>query len=207
MRKIFFCLLVLLMISTSTFAKEKEPNFDFWHIKSHLKNIIFDKKPSSIDFNGLKLTPISPTVDRGRIVSDSLNKTTYYTDGHNFPGVNGVAIEFVNNTPNVVIISWKDSVVSVNGKGYGMPCFANMNYHDAGNPSATPNTVIPPQQKITVYPLVSTVSYGSEGSRWLNPVPIPRSGKLVFSYYLNVTVNGQTSYITLVAPNIYLWLP
>ena len=207
MRKIFFCLFVLLIISASVFAKEKEPNFDFWHIKGHLANIVFDKAPLTFDFNGLKLTAISPIVDRGRIVSDSLDKTTYYTDGHNFPGVNGVSIEFTNDTQNAVILSWKDSVVSVNGQSYGMPCFANMNYRDVGNPSATPNTVIPPKQKVTVFPLVSTVIYGNEGSRWLNPVPIPRSGDLIFSYYINVIINGQNAYLTLVAPNIYLKLP
>lgn len=207
MRKIFFSLLLLLIISTSAFAKTEEPNFDFWHVKNYLEDIVFNKTPSSLNFNGLKLTPISPIVDRGRVISTTLNKNIYYTDGHNFPGVNGVNIEFANDTSNVVIINWKDSVVSVNGQSYGMPCFANMNYRDVGNPSATPNTVIPPQQKIIVSPLISTVIYGSEGNRWLNPVPIPRSGQLVFSYYLNVTVNGQTSYITLVAPNIYLKLP
>lgn len=172
---------------------------------------IFRSQPHLSNVDGLKIDIVSPIIEDGITLDIELNKYYVYS---NYPakqvkrylGLMGTVISFTNETQNVVIISWKDSIVSVDKKVYGIPYLENMPYRDAGNPSATPNTIIPPGNTATVRVWLPDIAYNELGEFWQKyPIPIPRVGSVApLSYYLNITVRGKTSYITLETPEVYI---
>ena len=163
-------------------------------------NANFVTLPTATSGYGLTVTPIS--FNPGFTSNQSANNPDMY--GEPYIGVaciNGLTLVLENTTNNVLVVSWKDSVISVDGQVYGIPFMSGMKYVDAGNPSATPNTVIPPGAKITIAANIPDV--GLVSRRWqIHGAPLLKSKAREFSLYLAINSNGATNYLTVTAPGI-----
>ena len=163
-------------------------------------NAQFVAPPVATSGYGLTVTPIS--CNPGFTSNQSANNPDMY--GEPYIGVaciNGLTLTLENTTNNVLVISWKDSAISVDGQVYGIPFMSGMKYANAGNPSATPNTVLPPGAKITIAANIPDV--GLVSRRWqIHGAPLLKSRAREFSLYIAVNSNGATNYLTVTAPGI-----
>ena len=126
---------------------------------------------------------------------------SYYTDNTTVAAIDGIILNFQNNSGSVVVLNWSNSVVSANGSSYGIPFLGGMKYKDAGNPSATPNTIIPPGQSIEVSAFVPRVEFKNK-SFMVKGVPLLKDSDIAFSFYVAVIANGQTQYLEINTPGI-----
>ena len=162
----------------------------------------FTAEPNPINLNGLQIVSSAPIGGFERRLTP-IDKNKYYTDGYNYVGIKGIVLSFTNETNSVAIVSWRDSVISVDGHSYGMPYIAGMPYREAGNPSATPNTIIPPKTVANISIYIPTISF-FDGNWYHYPAFVQREETIKLSCYMNVTVNGNISYVSLETPPISL---
>ena len=190
-----FALLVALPISI---AKDKPIEFVF------LQNT-----PMEIALeNGLSINFEQPVVDAG---ADAVDGSPYYTQRSGFlfwsgdVYTNAVGLDFVlkNNSSQVLVVRWAESALSV-GNFSGMPFIGGMKFVDAGNPSVTPNTIIPPGQTLEQRIYVSRVYRSSNTNAWrIDGVPIPKDNSLSFMLSLKVLDSvGNGKYFTVTTPKI-----
>ena len=118
-------------------------------------------------------------------------------------GVQGVQLELTNTTDEVMVIKWSESSFSL-GTFTGMPFLDGMKYTDANNPSATPDTVIPPNKSVykTIY--ISYVKYTNDG--WFQGYTHVRADKsLKADVYMKVLDStGKSNYCSAGSPKIIL---
>lgn len=155
----------------------------------------------------IKITEIIP----GYIVENL--GPSYYTSVQGLLGipytatVDGVKLSIKNPTDKVAVVKWSESAFSI-GSFSGIPFLNGMRYQDAGNPSATPDTLIPPGQTIEKNLFVSTVKFGSNLSTmqkdWqVQGIPIRRDGTTKATVTMKLFIdNGQAQYYNLTSPAI-----
>lgn len=173
--------------------------------------IKFTAPASKIDANGVEVyvyNPIGGTRSQVNFVNDTKTgkmKVTYgatrdsdnYGDKKDVMTAVGLYVQFTNNSPAPAVVSWKSSSISAGNKNFGIPFIEGMKYKDAGNPSVTPDTIIPPGQKVMKRVFIPDVSF--VGSRWVhNGVTVTPSKDINMTLVLSV--NGQ--FITNVTPGI-----
>ena len=124
--------------------------------------------------------------------------------GHadNVFGVKGLAMQLENLTDNVLVIHWKDSVIQIGNNG-GMPFINGMKYIDAGKPSETPNTVLPPKASlnIEIYPATKVKYYSSWGWHILVE-PISSDGSTQATVTMKIEENGASKYYSFKSPQM-----
>ena len=173
--------------------------------------IKFTTPASKIDANGVEVyvyNPIGGTRSQVNFVNDTKTgkmKVTYgathdsdnYGDKKDVITAVGLYVQFTNNSSAPAVVSWKSSSISAGNKNFGIPFIEGMKYKDAGNPSVTPDTIIPPGQKVMKRVFIPDVSF--VGSRWVhNGVTVTPSKDINMTLVLSV--NGQ--FITNVTPGI-----
>lgn len=199
------CLLIFAILILHSSISTAKSSYNYSSVNDVIaisKLVRFASAPAISNLNGLEITPLSPTGGFEKRLTP-IDKNKYYTDGYTYVGVDGINIFFNNETDEVAIIHWRESIVSVNGKSYGMPYIAGMPYRDSGNPAATPNTIIPPRQTATITVYLPTISF-FDGDWYHYPALIPIGGSVKFSCYINTTVNKKTSYISIETPPIFI---
>lgn len=193
MKKLFIAFLVFLLFPSTGFAKDI----------SDIANLVkFFSPPILQNVDGLNITPSLP-IGEAEYMFTKLDSKLYYTNGVGYVGVIGVQIKFTNTTSSVALVSWKDSVLMIDDVSYGIPLIAGMPYREAGNPSATPNTVIPPKKTVYVNTYVPSPILHN-GAWYQQPIKIPKKGFVTFSYYISVNINNKSSYVNVDIPKIYI---
>ena len=143
-------------------------------------------------------------------------KTTEFgTAFHNFPvelicgtrfkavTIEAINLEFTNDTDNVVLVEWSKSAIFVNGESKGIPFLKGMKYKDAGNPSATPNTILPPHSQTTVYAALPIFEFCGGG--WMSKGAIIRRDIGVkFDYYILLSANAENDYLAVNIPKLLI---
>ena len=133
----------------------------------------------------------------------NLNEFTMYTDGSNnyAAAVSGVLVTFTNNTDNLLIIKFNQSNISL-GSLSAVPFIDGMKYKDAGNPSATPDAIIPPHTSIQKQIYADYFQF-TNGSWIVNGTPVLRDNSLSAKLYLKIEKEDSTSsYLTIQSPNM-----
>lgn len=118
-------------------------------------------------------------------------------------GVSGVDLKLTNNTDKVMVVKWSESAFNL-GSFSGIPMLPGMKYKDAGNPSATPDTIIPPKKSASVvlYTSNATLQNG-EWEEGYEYVYVDKSLKA--SVYMKVLdPSGASSYSIVESPPIIL---
>ncbi len=140
--------------------------------------------------------PIGSTTKVSSVVNEN---SPYYGEGNFALATMGLNIEFENKGTEAAVISWKNSSISTNLKNYGIPFIEGMKYKDAGNPSATPDTIVAPTQKFVKKVFLPTTVYTGSMFGWaVKGTPI-LCGK-DFNMILVISVNGKL--VTFVTPKI-----
>lgn len=118
-------------------------------------------------------------------------------------GVQGVYLELTNSTDKILIVKWSESSFNL-GNFSGIPLLAGMKYNDAGNPSATPDTIIPPNKSVNVVLYISDVTFGN--GNWVQGYEYVRvDNSLRASVYMKVLDDkGSSSYSIAESPTIFL---
>lgn len=118
-------------------------------------------------------------------------------------GVQGIIVDLHNTTDKMMIIKWAESSLSL-GSFYGMPFLPGMKYQDAGNPSATPDTIIPPGGTVTQTLYISHVSF-SDGN-WVQGYAYVRAdNSLKSAIYMKVLdPSGNSTYCSAESPSIII---
>lgn len=149
--------------------------------------------------DNLTICIVDPIGSTTKVSSAVTENSPYYGEGNYALATMGVNIEFENKGTEAAVISWKNSSISTNLKNYGIPFIEGMKYKDAGNPSATPDTIVAPTQKFVKKVFLPTTVYTGSMFGWaVKGTPIP-CGK-DFNMILVISVNGKL--VTFVTPNI-----
>lgn len=210
MKKTLLTLTALTFVALISCASPANANLiDNPAYKTHY--VKFTTPASKIDANGVVVyvyNPIGGTHSQVNFVSDIKTgkmKVTYgatngsdnYGDKKDVMTAVGLYVQFINNNSTPAVISWKDSSISAGNKNYGIPFLEGMKYKDAGNPSVTPDTIIPPGQKITKRVFIPDVNF--VGSQWIqNGITVTPSKDIKMTLVLSV--NNQ--FVTNVTPGI-----
>lgn len=196
MKKALFILLSLLMLSNIACAEKLSDS----QLAALKQRATFTETPAPVSLNGVNALIVAQQVVSG--FNDGLKENDVYSSMFYYLGVIGMDIKFTNNNDYVAVINWKDSNVSVDGRNYGVPFLSGMKYRDAGNPAATPNTIIPPKGSVTVSALLPSVEFKR---MWLyKPAPLLRDKFIKLTYYISITTGGKQDYLTVTSPGIYI---
>jgi len=121
--------------------------------------------------------------------------------------LNGLVVLIKNPTNRVFVVKWSESAISIGGFS-GIPFLAGMKYVNAGNPSATPDTLVAPGQSISKQVYVSRLEYDDLMARFGNgwvvvgePVYKDNTSNAVLTLKV-VDDNGKMQYINLNSPPI-----
>ena len=206
MKKLFLFILLIGLIASSvanagTRLKGKS-------IYDAHKRIVFTEPSEQTLDNKLKVTAISPITDftsRLGIKPSDPNCPVYYFRAQGLThldyviGVNGISLRMENLTDNVLVVHWNESVVQI-GNTSSMPFINGMKYIDAGKPSDTPNTVIPPKSFVNVdlYP-ATNVQY-QLGEWKIMIAPLNTSGTTQASVTMKVEENNESKYYSYKTP-------
>lgn len=117
-------------------------------------------------------------------------------------GVAGYTVTLTNTTDKLMAIKWSQSSITL-GSTTGLPFLDGMKYRFAGNPSATPDAIVPPHQSVKVNVYIPS-SYYQDG--WQQGfVGLKADGSLKGVLYIKVVdEDGKESYTTANSPNIIL---
>ena len=117
-------------------------------------------------------------------------------------GVAGYTVTLTNTTDKLMAIKWSQSSITL-GSTTGLPFLDGMRYRFAGNPSATPDAIVPPHQSVKVNVYIPS-SYYQDG--WQQGfVGLKADGSLKGVLYIKVVdEDGKESYTTANSPNIIL---
>lgn len=167
------------------------------------QELVFSDSQDSriIGKNGLALDYLSP-IGGNKDISTFKGEPQYYywfrkgLGGKFCLGVHGYKIRLTNSTDRVMSIRWSQSQIRL-GNYSGTVFLGGMKYSDAGNPSVIPDTIMPPQTKITMdvyianYKLEKFIDTGWE---WL-PVlePVDTDGSTAGGLYLKVYDENDTA--------------
>ena len=196
--------LIFTSVSTAFAKLIDNPTFKTHYIK-------FTTPASKIDANGVEVyiyNPVGGTRDLTNFIRDPKTgkiKITYgaspdsdnYGDKKSVMTAIGLYAQFTNNSNAPAVISWKNSSISSGNTNYGIPFLEGMKYKDAGNPSETPDTIIPPGQKVMKRVFLPDVKF--VGSRWIHNGIIVTPSKDI-NLTLVLSINGQ--FITNTTPGI-----
>ena len=130
-------------------------------VQDAFKKLNFDAYPEEVVTrdNVLKMNAITFGICNGkeRISRPKGNENFYWfrksmSESTYILGVTSVTMEFKNLTDEPIAIKWGQSAIHL-GNYYGVPFLGGMKYKDAGNPSMTPDTLIPPWgvQEVTLF--------------------------------------------------------
>lgn len=181
----------LLLLSVTALAQVLNPI-------SEMKNVKFVSESTPTIHNNVTFFPFAPLGGINRDIKGSATSDTY---GNDFASLSttGIILSIVNNSASPINISWKDSTINVNGKQLGTPFLEGMRYADAGNPAATPPTIVGAGQKANLYVFTPNVRF-INGSWNNNGVPLQPSKNVVLTIY--AMVNNQI--VTINTPGINL---
>jgi len=164
-------------------------------------SVRFTSAPEHIDVDGMDVCAINPIGSTNSVFSDITEKSALCGEKTTALSAIGLYVNVDNKGTAPAVISWKNSSISVvykgNSKNYGVPFLYGMKYKDAGNPSATPDSVIAPGQKTTIRVYLPEVSF--YGSGWIHRGRVVEYGT-DFNMILVMSVNGK--YITINTPGI-----
>lgn len=120
-------------------------------------------------------------------------------------GIQGVDVSLTNNTDKLMVIKWSESSFSL-GSFTGVPFISGMKFKDAGNPAATPNTIIPPKGTVNVTLFNSAIFYDSFNKTWdVEYLPIRVDKSLKAAIYMKVLDPvGNSIYCSAESPAIIL---
>ena len=164
-------------------------------------SVRFTSAPEHINADGMDICVINPIGSTTSVWSDITEKSALCGEKTTALSAIGLYVNVDNKGSAPAVISWKNSSLSLvykgSSKNYGIPFLDGMKYKDAGNPSATPDSVIAPGQKTTIRVYIPDVSF--YGSGWIH------RGKAVeygtdFNMILVMSVNGK--YVTITTPGI-----
>lgn len=114
--------------------------------------------------------------------------------------VQGISLVLKNTSNQVVVVRWAESAISV-GTYSGTPFLDGMKYSNAGNPSATPDTIIPPGQRVTKDIYLPRTEFDSYWK--IIGEPLPKKDGLTFNLSLKIVDgNGSSKYISMPTPLI-----
>lgn len=118
-------------------------------------------------------------------------------------GVQGVQLKLTNTTDKMMIVKWSESSLSL-GTFYGIPFLPGMKYTNAGNPSSTPDTIIPPHKTVSTTLYISNVSFS--GGNWIQGSAYVRAdNSLKAAVYMKVlNPDGTSEYCSAESPAIIL---
>lgn len=158
----------------------------------------------SITFTSLFLESDATGIDKSKI------SNFYYAKDHGIFGsylkcisIYGASIDITNNSDQIYVIQWGGSSMKC-GTFSGLPFLGNMKYRDAGNPSATPDTIIPPKQTISRNVYISRIKW-YDGGWGFNGDLIPIDNHINIQLYLKILDNTNTvKYFSIVSPHIGL---
>ena len=113
----------------------------------------------------------------------------------------GINIYIRNKSDEVKVIRWSESTFVV-GDFSGLPFLDGMKYVNANNPSALPDTVLPPGQDVDKAVYLSRVTFS--GIDWyIDGEYIPKNNKLKASLYLKILdAKGNSNYYSISTPTI-----
>lgn len=199
------CLIVLMLFTLCTsLAVADGMHFEdvFNNARTVADKVKFIEAADPVTYDdGLIVTFTSPVV---ALLDSNFNATYYcFTGDDGFscaPTLNGISCTFQNTSDKVLIIKWADSAIS-SGSFSGIPFLSGMKYTDAGNPSATPDTLIAPGQTISKDVYISRVKF--KNNWWIIGEPIPKQGgiKCILSIKV-VDGNGNYQYFSPQTPLI-----
>ncbi|MEN6565878.1 MAG: hypothetical protein ABFC57_06220 [Veillonellales bacterium] len=188
---IVFLLLVLTMSSSAAFAKS-----DVEKARDAANKVVFLAAvgdPQQFD-NGLVVTFKAPA--SGQRVQEPV--AGYYHFDWWFPTIDGVSCKFKNTSDQVLVIKWSESAIST-GSFSGVPFLDGMRYTDAGNPSATPDTLIPPGNSVQKDIFLPRTEFKSYWRVIGEPIPINGSVQLNLAIKV-VDSKGAYQYLNLQVP-------
>jgi hypothetical protein len=125
-------------------------------------------------------------------------------------GIKGVVVKIVNPTDRVMVIKWAESSLSIGSTG-GTPFLDGMLWNHAGNPAATPDTLLAPWRYIIkeIYlPQVmeDTRSWSSDKHWMVVPEPVRKDNTTTVNLILKIVDgNGRTQYFSTTTPPV--WIP
>lgn len=197
MRKIFTVLMLLLFSIFSVNAAKAD---EFEETMSRI-NFIPQNVVNQTDI-GLEIQFIRPIIS---ILFNSNYPTSGYVSDNrvSIASIAGVGVTLENVTDQIIIIHWGKSNISI-GDDSVVPFIDGMKYVDAGNPSATPDTLVPPHKTIpkVIYSAYPKFNDG-DWSSFDTGIPVPENDKISGTLYLNVQIgNNEPQYITVPIPNI-----
>lgn len=109
--------------------------------------------------------------------------------------ITGFTISLSNTSTELMIIKWAESSISI-GSSSGIPFIEGMKYQNAGNPAATPNTIIPTGKTIKTQLYLPTAQY--DRGWGIIGEPMPKEGTLASSLIMNISDSSNNSkYYTL----------
>ena len=113
----------------------------------------------------------------------------------------GINVYIRNKSDEVKVIKWSESTF-VAGNFAGLPFLDGMKYVNANNPSALPDTILPPGQDVDKAVYLSRVTFS--GIDWyIDGEYIPKNNTLKASLYLKILDSkGNSSYYTISTPQI-----
>lgn len=193
--RVMIVTIVLLLMTVPCFATNKN---DMRFLPSTPAEVALD--------NGLVINFVAPAVDA--YGEESKDGSVYRQRSSNFLGVmqkiylNGVVLNITNTSNQLYVIRWAESTVDF-GNNPGVPFLGEMKMRDAGNPGATPNTIIPPGQTITKGVYTSSTWHDREAGWGFNGTPIPVNNSIRVQFYLKILdANGTGKYFALQSPPI-----
>jgi len=120
--------------------------------------------------------------------------------------IQGIVVTIKNNSNEVVVIKWSESCISTDGRSC-IPFLEGMKYKDAGNPSATPDSIISPRGTLTkaLYLSDGVRFYSSKYSSGWSLIGVYLNPGETMRFTLNIKIqkdNSPPKYYTIITPPI-----
>lgn len=199
---------LMLMVGNNSILYAYLPETSTTEYLNKLSFLSSDGNDVTLD-NGLNLLFTSPTP--GFTINESVNDNYYVfgSSGSRFFSTlttQGVSITFKNTTNHILIIKWSESAFGA-GDNSSVPFISGVKYKDAGNPSALPDLILTPGQKISKDIYLSNVEYKYDN--WdVVGIPIPKDGSVTFVLTLKILDNnGNANYFSVNSPSIGILNP
>lgn len=203
MKKIILIFIVLLTIPCLCFAESKngqKNTTDFIHFINTENNTIICDNNFTVRFAAAYINNLVYLDDMPIDVYSKKYRGLFHTNFSPIQ-VDGVLMELTNNSDQMLVIRWAESNISI-GDFYGIPFLDGMKYANAGNPSATPDSIIPPKQTIKKPVYISRVKFYD--NEWaVNGVFIPIDNSLKVQLYLKaIDSNNNSKYYSAISSPI-----
>lgn len=202
MKKILLVLAVLMLFANLVFAKKPLliEKHDLTLGVASSAAFMTTELPIVFDFDGIKFTVVG-TYPIAYLSSELSKNERFYSKGDWVAMIKGVEFEIENTTSDVASINWGKSIMSANRVQVGTPFLSSMKFTDAGNPNATPDTIVIPNSKVKIAAYTPFVRFAGGG--WLHEgLPLLRGDTLNISYYLHISINGVSKYYNLDLPGL-----